>query len=144
MRPVVPVGFALVALACRPLVMIPGGELSGSPEPAPSNWDFSDAIETVQLETRPGDPYSVNVWGVAVGQRFYVAAGDSESRWAQNIAENPLVRLKLGRKLYALKAERTQDPSELDAFLAAVKRKYDFEPDPEERAKATLFRLEPR
>ena len=73
-----------------------------------------------------------------------MAAGDSESRWAQNIAENPLVRLKLGRKLYALKAERTQDPSELDAFLAAVKRKYDFEPDPEERAKATLFRLEPR
>ena len=102
------------------------------------------AIETVQLETRPDDPYSVNVWGVHVGHRFYVVAAEKDGRWARYIAEDPRVRLRLGDDLFELRAVLTDDPSELDAFLAAAKRKYDFEPKPEQRAKAALFRLEPR
>ncbi len=135
---------ALLLLACGPLVSIPGGQLSGTLRPLPMEWAFSDSIKTVQLETRPSDPYSVNVWGVAIGTTFYVASGDSESRWARHIAEDPRVRLRIGKNLYELRAVGTDDPAELDAFLAAAKRKYDFEPEPDERAKAALFRLEAR
>lgn len=144
MRPFLATAFAMIPLACGPLVMIPGGELSGTPQPTPAEWSFTDEIETVQLETLPEDPYSVNVWGVAMGSGFYVAAGDPGSRWAQNIGADPRVRLKLGEDLYELQAVRTDDPAERDAFLAALKRKYDFEPEPEQRSQAALFRLEPR
>ncbi len=133
----------LAAFACGPLVMIPGGKLEGSLKTPPSDWAFSDSIETVQLETRPENPYSVNVWGVGVGEWFYVAAGNADSRWVENITQNPQVRLKLEGNLYDLRAVRTEEPAELEAFLLALKRKYDFEPDPEQRASAALFRLEP-
>jgi hypothetical protein len=134
----------LAVSACGPIVMIPGGQLSGTPKPVPPNWSFSDSIDTVQLETRPDDPYSVNVWGVAAGPFFYLAAGNSESTWAQHIQSDPHVRLKLGDDIYQLVARAIDDPAEREVFLAALKRKYDFEPDPDERDAAMLFRLEAR
>lgn len=138
------VALGLVLTACGPIVMIPGGELTGSVKPTPQNWTFSDEIDTVQLETRPGDPYSVNVWRVGLGEAFYVAAGDAESRWASYITEDPRVRLKLNDELYELNASRVTDEAELDRFLAAAQRKYDFEVEPGQREKAALFLLSPR
>jgi len=135
---------ALALLACDPIVMIPGGELSGAVKPPPKDWSFSESIETVQLETNPEDPYSVNVWGVGVGEAFYVAAGDTGNQWAKNIAADPRVRLRLGDDVYELSATRTEAEEDLETFLAAAKQKYDFEPDPEQREKAALFRLGPR
>jgi hypothetical protein len=136
---------ALGLAGCGPLVMIPGGELSGEVRPAPADWSFSDAVDTVQLETRPSDPYSVNVWGVGLGERFYIASGGGrESRWAQYMLENGDVRLRIDGAIYELRATLTEDPGELDAFLEAAQRKYEFEPEPEQRAKAILFRLDPR
>ena len=135
---------ALFALGCGPVWMFPGGELSGTVEPAPTDWSFSDSVDTVQLETRPGDPYSVNIWGAAVGERFYVGAGEATSTWAEGIAANPNVRLRIGSRLFELRAVRIDDDAEIDGFLAALKRKYDFEPDPDQRGEATVFRLDPR
>ena len=67
---------AMVLLAaCEPLWVIPGGTLAGDESGPPGDWSFSDAIDTVQVETRPTNPYSVNVWGVAVGRHFYVGHG---------------------------------------------------------------------
>ena len=115
-------------------------------KPTPSSWDFTDRFEDVQLETRPGDPYSVNIWIVAVGNKLFVAAGGgAESAWAQHIAADPTVRLRVGEDIYLLRAEPTTDPLDRRRFLAAAKRKYDgFEPDPEDADRAILFRLEPR
>ncbi len=134
----------LLLAGCGPLVMFPGGKLSGTAKPAPADWSFSDAVETVQLETRPADPYSVNVWGVGLGPRFYVAAADRDSRWVGHVAQDPRVRLRVGDEVFDLRAERAEDPAELDAFVAALERKYDYEPDPELRAHALIFRLGPR
>lgn len=141
-----PMVVLLVALGCDPLVMVPGGELSGTVKPAPSDWSFTDSVQTVQLETRPEDPYSVNVWGVAAGDAFYVASGRGESAaWAKHIAADPRVRLRVGEELYELSAVRTTDEAELNAFIDAAKKKYDdFEPDERQRSEAILFRLEPR
>ena len=128
-------------LACEPLVMIPGGELSGETQPAPEDWSFSDEFETVQLETRPADPYSVNIWGVAVGSDFYVASGKADNAWARHIAEDDRVRLRIDETIYELRAVRDESPAARERFLAAAKAKYDFEPDPDEASDAILFRL---
>lgn len=136
------IGF--LTLACEPIVMIPGGRLSGEVAPLPENWSFTDAVETLQLETRAEDPYSVNVWGTAVGAHMYVAGAKADSGWVKNVLQDPLVRLRVGETLYELQAVRTEAPEELEAFLAAAKRKYDFEPEPGQADEATLFRLEPR
>lgn len=136
----------LFALACGgPLVMIPGGELSGTVQPAPPDWAFSDGVDDVQLETRPSDPYSVNVWGVGAGSRFLIAAGGGvESSWAKNMIDDPRVRLRIGDDVYEMNAALTSDEGVRTEFLAAAKKKYDFEPDADESANAALFILTPR
>jgi hypothetical protein len=136
-----------LAIGCGgPLAMIPGGKLSGTVQPVPSDWGFSDEYEDVQLETRPSDPYSVTIWGVAVGARFYVASGRGlESAWAKYIEADPDVRLRVGENVYELRAVRTDDPQDRVRFMAALKKKYDgFEPDEDEAEAAVLYRLEVR
>jgi hypothetical protein len=140
-------GLLLLNVGCGgPLVMIPGGKLSGTVQPVPSDWAFSDEFEDVQLETRPSNPYSVNIWGVADGGRFYIASGRGlESTWAKHIEADPDVRLRIGEHLYELRAVRTDDPQDRVRFLAAVKKKYDgFEPDEEQAAESVLYSLESR
>jgi hypothetical protein len=140
-------GLLVLSIGCGgPLVMIPGGKLSGTVQPVPSDWAFSDEFEDVQLETRPSNPYSVNIWGVADGGRFYVASGRGlESTWAKHIEADPDVRLRIGEDLYELRAVRTDDPQDRVRFLAAVKKKYDgFEPDEEQAEVSVLYSLESR
>jgi hypothetical protein len=127
-----------------PFLIIPGGALSGEVVTEPvTDWSFlEDGI--FELETRPDDPYSVNIWGVGVGEYFYVAASDAQNEWAKGIAADENVRLKVGESLFELRGVRVEDEAEIEVCLTAIKRKYDFEPDADQRGSATLFRLEPR
>jgi hypothetical protein len=137
----------LLVLGCGgPLVMIPGGELSGTVEPVPRDWSFSDDVENIQLETRPGNPYSVNLWGAGIGSDFYVASGRGlESAWAQHIEADPDVRLRIGDVVYEMRAIRSDDPADRQRFLAAAEKKYDrFEANDEDVTKAIVYRLEAR
>ncbi len=136
---------SLLMVGCGPIVMIPGGELSGEVQPIPSSWAFTDDVETFQLETRQEDPYSVNIWAIHIdGAMFVVAGGGPKTTWAQHIAMDPRVRLRAGDALYELSAAEANSPSDRDDFLAAAKKKYDFDPEGEETSKAILYRLEPR
>lgn len=144
MRRLIP-GLLLIGLvACDPLVMIPGGELSGDTQPVPENWSFTDEVETVQLETRPDDPYSVNIWGVGVEGDFFIASGKSDNAWARHIATDDRVRLRVGETIYEMRAERDDSTEGKERFLTAAKAKYDFEPEPDQASEAILFRLVPR
>ncbi len=135
----------VLSVGCEPFMMFAGGELAGTPKPVPRDWRFSDAYEEVQLETRPEDPYSVNIWGVSVGRRFLIASGRGmENAWAQHIEANPNVRLRIGDDIFELRAVRTDDGMDRRMFLSAAQRKYDLEPDEEEASVAVLFVLEPR
>jgi hypothetical protein len=136
---------APLLLGCGPIVMLPGGALSGDVTPNPTNWEFTEEVDTFQLETRPSDPYSVNIWAIAIEDTMYIVAGGGpDTTWASHIKDDPQVRLRVGDALYELTAVESNTNSERDLFLAAAKKKYDFDPDGEDTAKAVLYRLKPR
>jgi hypothetical protein len=145
-RPLALVALAVLALACGPLGPIPGGRLSGEVVSAPvDDWSFAGALEKIQLETRPDDPYSVNLWFVSQGSRLWVASvGGDISTWAGNMLADPRVRLRIDGKLYERKAERVTEQAELDEVVVLYKTKYEYERDPKEDGQAVLFRMDPR
>lgn len=133
---------ALVAAGCEPTFVFAGGELEGTERPMPSSWDFTEDFDTVQIETRPAEPYSVNVWGVDVNRNFYVAASDaSEAAWARAIEAEPRVRLRVGDDIYRLLAKRTEDPKELDDVIDAYVDKYGGDRERSFIQHAWVFRL---
>lgn len=135
------VGAALL-VACEPVFIFAGGELGGVEREHPGNWDFAAAVDTVQIETRPDDPYSVNVWGVGVGQNFYVAASDAaDAHWARAIETNGNVRLKVAAHVYPLSAERVDSADELALVADAYVAKYDVDAEESFIDSAWVYRL---
>ncbi len=129
---------------CGPFLVLPGGKLDGVTARAPSDWSFSDEVDTVQLETRPEDPYSVNVWAVAMGPLLYVHAGANRSSWVEHMEANSDVRVRVEDKLYDLRASRVESEDEFARFSDAYEEKYGSRPRNENVAEAYLFRLEAR
>ena len=130
---------ALSLAACsEPFIVLPGGELQGTLTEAPASW--GEVPDTVQLETRPSDPYSINIWAVSVLGNLYVSSS-SEPRWLAFIAADPRVRVRIDGKLYELLATRTTNIEEMKAVGAAYTAKYQQDEDP---TAVNLFRLTPR
>jgi len=124
-----------------PFVLLPGGALEGATEPLPESWAFTDAVDTVQLETRPAEPYSVNIWLTAAEGNLYVHAGAHRSRWVEHLKADPRVRVRVGESIYELAAVRVREQPEFDRFADAYERKYGLRPRNENVAEAYLFRL---
>lgn len=111
---------ALCALACvvgcgGPTLMFPGGALSGEVvEEIPEDWSFvTDSF--VDLETRPSDPYSVEVNYTVRDGRLYIDPAEGR-RWLDHIREDARVRVRFGGRVYPLEAVRVEDPAELEGF----------------------------
>ncbi len=133
------------AIGCNgPFVLLPGGALDGETRPSPADWTFAGDYGTCQLETRPEDPYSVNIAFTVLGGRLYVNAGDTETRWVNNMGANPLVRLRLDGAIYELRAERVTDPEEIAAFGRAWTSQSMFRRDPAALDEVWIYRLVPR
>ena len=138
--------FTLIVLlsflsACSdPIVGIPGGKLKGKVQTPPETW--SHVPDVVQLETRPSDPYSINIWAVVSEGNIYVAT--REAKWVPFIAEDPAVRVRIDRKLYNLSANPVTDVEERLRVAQAYQRKYDYETDDVDAAQTRLYRLAPR
>jgi hypothetical protein len=128
----------------RPFLLLPGGALEGTTQPIPDGWAFTDEVSTVQLETRPSDPYSVNIWVTAVGEHLYLHAGANRSAWVENIEADPNVRLRVDASIYELAASRVDTQDEFDRFSDAYEKKYERRPRNENVAEVYLFRLRPR
>jgi hypothetical protein len=128
-----------------PLPFLAGGKLDGPVKPAPASFAFAKDAGTIQLETRPEKPYSVNVAGAVVGDGLYVSAGDSRTQWVENIEADPLVRARVEGVVYELKARRVTDAAEMDAFAAAWLGLGAWARDPRKlEGEVWVFRLEPR
>lgn len=151
MRRVVAILATSVALlACGPVGPFPGGRLSGEPASPPERWALPDELMTVQLETRPDDPYSINIWIASLDGRLYVPSSlvfgpedPRERRWVRNVLDDPRVRLRIEGTLYGLRAVRVSDPDELTAARARLLARYGEDEDEHARA-GWIFRLDPR
>jgi hypothetical protein len=132
---------APIAGCGRPLLLLPGGALKGPTAPIPESWSFTDAVNTVQLETAPADPYSVNIWVVALGEHLYVHAGANRSTWVEHLEADPAARLRVHESIYELAAARVTAQEEFDRFSDAYEQKYGRRPRNENVAEAYLFRL---
>ena len=96
----------------EPLAIIPGGRLSGEEVTVPvTDWSFTEQYTTVTLEVRASDPYSVNTSSLLHDGVLYVPSGfGGESRWAQFLLQDSNMRLRVGQKLYKVRATRAVNP----------------------------------
>ena len=100
-----------------PLLVFPGGELSGDVVAEPvSDWSFVDDT-FVDLETRPAEPYSVELNYVVRDGQLYIDPAEGR-KWLDYIREDPRVRARFGDKIYPLEAVLVGQPGELEGFDA--------------------------
>ncbi|MCR9260971.1 MAG: hypothetical protein NXH95_14705 [Pseudomonadaceae bacterium] len=126
-------GLGLVILlslgACsKPLLWLPGSALSG-PEAQLSAAVLPAEGGVLIMETRPADPYSVNIGYTVIDGYIHIDPAE-ERRWYQHIKMNSNVRIQLEGEepVYPAKALVVEDPQVLAQF----------EPD------RIVLRIEPR
>ena len=131
-----------ICTGCGPTLLFPGGALDGKSAAVPEDWPaVSGDVSTIQLETRPADPYSVNIWAVGIGPRLYIHAGANRSTWVEHMEEDPKVRVRIEGMLYEVTASRVETQEEFDRFSDAYENKYGNRPRNENVQEAYLFRL---
>ncbi|MGE0621747.1 MAG: hypothetical protein AB7I04_23595 [Pseudomonadales bacterium] len=134
----------LLAGCDEPFIVMAGGALVGEPEDPPVDWTPLNDVEVVQLETRPEDPYSVNVWMIASGRNLYVATGKGDTRWTRHIAVNPDVRVRIDGRIYELEAYLVADQTEKIAIGNEYVEKYGVDEDDNWVDEGQLYRLDRR
>jgi hypothetical protein len=101
-------------------------------------------VEVVQLETRPQEPYSVNIWMVGIGPDIYVATGPDETNWTGHLAENADVRLRVNGTIYELEATKISDHQERLRVAEAYVEKYGLNLEDNWVQDGQVFRLDRR
>lgn len=130
----IPAGAALalgaLLVACGgPLGPIPGGALSGPELACPRA--FPSDVRELQIEVRPGDPYSVTTWNVVLDGSLHVPADflNPVKRWPHYVEADDRVRVRLGGLVYACRARRVSDPERIEVLRAAAADKYALDPE---------------
>lgn len=127
----------------EPLVGIPGGQLNGSEQTPPPRW--KTVPDTIQVEFRPDtDPYSINIWGAAIGPDLYIATKPEGTKWSAMLETDSNVRARLGTELYALQANPVTDAEERQRVFARYLEKYEMEMEADWIETAPIFRLDRR
>ena len=139
-------GVVILALLLSACGYIPfsSSELDGVVTPIPQTWSSIAEADIIQLETRPADPYSVNLWVLGMHGYLYVYAGDNRAKWVDHIDANPNVRLGHAGKIYELTATQVDDDAEFNLFAQGWASKYGNLPRNMNLAEVYLFRLTPR
>ena len=127
---------AAFALAC-PLGPFSGGRLPGEVQSGPiPDWTFVNDAELCQIETNPGDPYSVNTWCVGYESNLYIPTSmiygplsPEERDWVRNVSANPRVRVRAAGVVYERNAVRVAAGAEYQAVRSLLVAKYELAPD---------------
>jgi hypothetical protein len=79
-----------------------------------TDWSFvSDRF--IDLETRPANPYSVELNPIVRDGRLYIDPAEGRC-WLDHIRADPRVRARFNGKVYPLKAVLVGRPGELEGF----------------------------
>ncbi len=125
-------------------MILPGGALKGTPAATPADWSSVADVKTIQVEFRPADPYSHNIWGVGLGPDLYIATSAKGTRWTPFIAEDPNVRVRVGDELFDLMAVPVTDDAERTRVAEAYSLKYDIKADDNWVTAGLIYRLDRR
>jgi len=114
----------LFLTACTdPFIGVPGGKLKGEPSPLPASW--SSVPDVIQVEFRPSNPYSINIWAVVDGGNIHVAT--TATKWVPFIEANNQVTVRIDGKLYEMLALKVDTEEDAMSVAAAYTAKYDYE-----------------
>ena len=114
------IGLAVASLvlvtACGgPAGIIPGGELSGEEGTATTWSQVISGPGTLDLETRPDDPYSVRINYFFRDGSVYIDP-DPGRAWYPHLVDDPSVRVRIDGLIYRARAVRVTDSAELVGF----------------------------
>lgn len=152
MRRIIPLLLLPMLVGWGPCGPIPGGEISGEAVTEPvTDWIFTNDHSTIQVETRPEDPYSVTTWCFTDGPHLYVPSrGAAGKPWVEYVTADPRVRLRIGDEIYSGLAVRITDDGERQRVAYHLTEKYllarwGIDPgDPQDYADTWFFRIDPR
>jgi hypothetical protein len=107
---------ALLAMGCGgPFLVFPGGALRGELVTEPvEDWSFADDW-FVDLETRPSDPYSVELNYVVKDGQLYIDPAEGR-QWFEYIRADSRVRVRFSGKIYPATAVLAGQPGEIEGF----------------------------
>ena len=89
------------------------------------DWSFSDEHLLLQIESRPENPYSVNITFLThQGQLYVVCVYAEESRWGRYLQETPEARLKIDGRIYPGRVTLVEDPVLIDEMIDPYAAKY--------------------
>ena len=135
----------LILSGCgEPFIVIPGGKLSGAVAPPPSEWSMVQEVDTIQVETRPEKPYSINIWGAGIGTNLYIATSPEGTSWTAFIAADPRVRVRIRDQLFELTAVQVTDAEERRRVGDRYGEKYELAGDDNWVVDGMIFRLDRR
>ena len=115
MRLALLLGLLITAGCGGPFLVFPGAELRGEVVTEPvEDWSFvTDRF--VDLETRPQDPYSVELNYFVRDGKLYIDPAEGR-RWLDYLRADPRVRVRFSEKVYPLKAVLVGQPGEIEGF----------------------------
>jgi hypothetical protein len=121
-----------------------GGALEGKIVSASEGIPIAGSEDVVRLETQPADPYSVNLWVIALDDDLYVHAGDNHTTWIQHLEIDASARIGYEDSIIELVAERVTDQPTFDRFRVAYDDKYGVSTRHEDINDVYLYRLSAR
>jgi hypothetical protein len=132
-----------LTLGCGP---VPGGSLAGEPTPVPLRWTEALGGDRAfcEIESRPADPHSIQLDCFVVDGALFVQSHRwvnsswwPVESWASIWIAQPDVRVRVGERIFALRAEAVHDP----ALREPILRGRGYDPVPEG---IVLFEFVPR
>ncbi|MFP6835971.1 MAG: hypothetical protein VB948_07655 [Pseudomonadales bacterium] len=144
LRVTLAVATILLGACSEPFIVFAGGPLEGKVTDPPHDWSLLAEANTVQLETQPDNPYSINIWIAGIGPDCYIATDDDGTTWTDYIQANRDVRLRVEQQIFPLEAVRVMDPQEHNRVSAAYASKYGLDTDDNWVMSGQVFRLDRR
>lgn len=107
-----------------PIGPVSGLMLSGAEVSYPAHWESCNENDTVAVEVRPEDPYSVTTWCIVYADELFIPASNGSTKtWTKLTVANPDIRIKINDSIYPVRATRVPD-FPLDVLGRLIVKKY--------------------